>query len=165
MSARRRDSGRERVVGPSHRQLRVGEELRHALVKVLRDSHARDPDLRDANVTVTEVRVSPDLGNATAFVMPLGGRKSGSIIAALNRASTYFRTQVAHAVQLRRAPRISFALDTSFSYAEKIDGLLHAPEVQRDLGADAEADVPEPETTAPEAPRSEAPESEANGQD
>jgi ribosome-binding factor A len=138
VSARRRDSGRERVVGPSQRQLRVGEELRHALVEILRDNHARDPDLRDANVTVTEVRVSPDLGNATAFVMPLGGQKSGSIVAALNRASAYFRTQVAHAVQLRHAPRISFALDTSFSYAEKIEGLLHAPEVQRDLADDAE---------------------------
>ena len=95
------------------------------------------------NVTVTEVRVSPDLGNATAFVMPLGGQKAGSIIAALNRASTYFRTQAAHAMQLRHAPRISFALDNSFSYAEKIDGLLHAPEVQRDLTGDAEAPLSE----------------------
>ena len=146
MSARRRDSGRERVVGPSQRQLRVGEELRHALVQILRDNHARDPDLRDANVTVTEVRLSPDLGNATAFVMPLGGQKSGSIIAALNRASTYFRTQAAHAMQLRHAPRISFALDTSFSYAEKIDGLLHAPEVQRDLTVDADPEAPDSDT-------------------
>jgi ribosome-binding factor A len=113
------------------------------LVEILRDNHARDPDLRNANVTVTEVRISPDLGNATAFVMPLGGQKSGSIIAALNRASTYFRTQAAHVMQLRHAPRISFALDTSFSYAEKIDGLLHTPEVQRDLSADPED--PEPE--------------------
>ena len=148
MSARRRDSGRERVVGPSQRQLRVGEELRHALVQILRDNHARDPDLRDANVTVTEVRLSPDLGNATAFVMPLGGQKAGSIIAALNRASIYFRTQAAHAMQLRHAPRISFALDTSFTYAEKIDGLLHTPEVQRDLTSD-------PEATDSEAPNSE----------
>jgi ribosome-binding factor A len=155
VSARRRDSGRERVVGPSQRQLRVGEELRHALVQILRDNHARDPDLRDANVTVTEVRLSPDLGNATAFVMPLGGQKSGSIIAALNRASIYFRTQAAHVMQLRHAPRISFALDTSFSYAEKIDGLLHAPEVQRDLTGDADS----------EASESEAPDSEASGQD
>ena len=92
MSARRRDRGREAAVGPSQRQLRVGEEVRHALVEILRDNHARDPDLQNVNVTVTEVRISPDLGNATAFVMPLGGQKSGSIIAALNRASAYFRT-------------------------------------------------------------------------
>ena len=142
MSARRRDSGRERVVGPSQRQLRVGEEIRHALVEILRDNHARDPDLQNVNVTVTEVRISPDLGNATAFVMPLGGQKSGSIIAALNRASAYFRTQLAHAVQLRHAPRISFALDTSFSYAEKIDGLLHTPEVERDLSHDHDPNHP-----------------------
>jgi len=136
VSARRRESGRGGAAGPSQRQLRVGEEIRHALVEILRDSHARDPDLQNVNVTVTEVRISPDLGNATAFVMPLGGQKSGSIIAALNRASAYFRTQLAHAVQLRHAPRIAFALDTSFSYAEKIDGLLHTPEVERDLGHD-----------------------------
>ena len=140
MSARRREGGRGIAAGPSQRQLRVGEEIRHALVEILRDSHARDPDLQNVNVTVTEVRVSPDLGNATAFVMPLGGQKSGSIIAALNRASAYFRTQLAHAVQLRHAPRIAFALDTSFSYAEKIDGLLHAPEVQRDLLSNPEPD-------------------------
>jgi ribosome-binding factor A len=136
VSARRRDRGREAAVGPSQRQLRVGEEVRHALVEILREGHARDPDLRDANVTVTEVSISPDLANAMAFVMPLGGRKSGSIVAALNRAAPYFRSQLAHAVQLRHVPRLSFALDTSFSYAEKIDGLLHIPEVERDLQAD-----------------------------
>jgi ribosome-binding factor A len=133
VSARRREIGRAGAAGPSQRQLRVGEEIRHALVEILRDSHARDPDLQNVNVTVTEVRISPDLANATVFVMPLGGQKSGSIVAALNRASAYFRTQLAHAVQLRHAPRISFALDTSFGYAEKIEGLLHTPEVERDL--------------------------------
>ena len=143
MSVRRRTGERGVASGPSQRQLRVGEELRHALVEILRDNHARDPDLRDANVTVTEVKVSPDLTNATAFVMPLGGQKTDVTVAALNRASAYFRTQVAHAVQLRHAPRISFALDTSFSYAEKIDGLLHTPEVERDLHRDP--DHPEAE--------------------
>jgi ribosome-binding factor A len=142
VSVRRRTGERAIASGPSQRQLRVGEELRHALVEILRDNHARDPDLRDANVTVTEVKVSPDLSNATAFVMPLGGEKINVTVAALNRASVYFRTLVARSVQLRHAPRISFALDTSFSYAEKIDGLLHAPEVQRDLQANPE---PEPD--------------------
>lgn len=142
MSARRREGGRGSPVGPSQRQLRVGEELRHTLVGILRDNHARDPDLRDANVTVSEVRVSPDLSNATVFVMPFGGQKIGSTVAALNRAAPYFRTLVAHAVNLRHAPRITFELDTSFSYAAKIDDLLHAPEVQRDLVPDAEGDEP-----------------------
>jgi ribosome-binding factor A len=140
VSVRRRTGERGTAPGPSQRQLRVGEELRHALVEILRDNHARDPDLRDANVTVTEVKVSPDLSNATAFVMPLGGQKTDVTVAALNRASVYFRTLVARSVQLRHAPRISFALDTSFSYAAKIDGLLHAPEVQRDLRANPEPD-------------------------
>ena len=133
MSARRRDSGRGGAVGPSQRQLRVGEELRHALVTILREGHARDPDLQNANVTVTEVRVSPDLTNATAFVMPFAAANKEATVAALNRASVYFRTQIAHAVQLRHAPRVSFALDTSFGNAERIEGLLRAPEVQRDL--------------------------------
>ena len=133
MSVRRRNGERGIASGPSQRQLRVGEELRHALVEILRDNHARDPDLRDANVTVTEVKVSPDLSNATAYVMPLGGQKIAVTVAALNRASVFFRMQIAKAVQLRHAPRIFFALDNSFSYAEKIEGLLHAPEVQRDL--------------------------------
>jgi ribosome-binding factor A len=133
VSARRRESGRGGAVGPSQRQLRVGEEVRHALVEILREGHARDPDLRNVNITVTEVRISPDLANATAYVMPLGGRNIGSVLAALNRASPYFRTQLAHAVQLRHVPRISFEIDSSFSYAERIEGLLHKPEVERDL--------------------------------
>ncbi len=140
MSARRREGGRGIAAGPSQRQLRVGEEIRHALVEILRDSHARDPDLQNVNVTVTEVRISPDLANATAFVMPLGGRKVGSIVAALNRAAPYFRTQLAHAVQLRHAPRISFEVDSSFSYAERIEGLLHSPEVERDLDHHSDAE-------------------------
>jgi ribosome-binding factor A len=140
VSVRRRGGERGNAPGPSQRQLRVGEELRHALVAILRESHARDPDLRDANVTVTEVKVSPDLSNATVFVMPFGGERTKPIVAALNRASVFFRTQVARSVQLRHAPRISFALDNSFSYAAKIDGLMHTPEVQRDLVANSRAD-------------------------
>jgi ribosome-binding factor A len=118
--------------------LRVGEELRHALVEILRDNTARDPDLQDANVTVTEVRVSPDLANATAFVMTLGGANADQTVAALNRASVYFRTRLAKSVQLRHAPRVSFALDTSFVYGARIEDLLRAPEVQRDLTPDGD---------------------------
>lgn len=140
MSARRREGGRgSPAAGPSQRQLRVGEELRHALVGILRDSHARDPDLQNANVTVTEVKVSPDLANATAFVMPFGGEHIKETIAALNRASVYFRMQIAKSVQLRHVPKVFFALDTSFSYAEKIEGLLRDPEVRRDLVRNSDA--------------------------
>jgi len=129
----RRDVG---AAGPTQRQLRVGEELRHALVEILRDNHARDPGLQNLNVTVTEVRVSPDLSQATAFVMPFGGGNAPETLAALNRASAYFRGRLAKTVQLRHAPRVSFALDTSFGYAERIEDLLRKPDVRRDLAPD-----------------------------
>lgn len=133
---RRRETGRPGGAGPSQRQLRVGEELRHALVEILREGHARDPALRDANVTVTEVRVSPDLTNATAYVMTLGGVHADETVTALNHAAAYFRAQLAHAVQLRHAPRLSFALDTSFLHGARIADLLNDPAVKRDLPQD-----------------------------
>jgi ribosome-binding factor A len=122
----------------------VGEELRHALVGILRDIHAADPALQDINVTVTEVRISPDLGHATAFVVPFAGQNKDETLAALNRAAPYFRTRLVHAVELRRAPRISFSLDTSFGYAAHIEELLRAPAVKRDIEAEA-AEPPDAE--------------------
>jgi ribosome-binding factor A len=119
--------------GPSQRQLRVGEELRHALAQILDRHELRDPALQDVTVTVTEVRVSPDLKTATAFVMPLGGGHAAETIAALKRSAPYLRGLVARSVQLRHAPQLGFALDTSFDQASRIDALLHRPEVARDL--------------------------------
>ncbi len=130
---KRRDGGNNAAKGPSQRQLRVGEEIRHTLADIFRRGEFRDPELMDLNVTVSEVRISPDLKNATAFVMPLGGSKP-ELVAALNRASAFLRTQVAHEIRLPYAPRLSFQLDTSFDYAEKIDRLLHDPHVARDMG-------------------------------
>ena len=130
---------RERA-GPSQRQLRVGEELRHTLVEILREGGAHDPQLQNLNVTVTEVRISPDLKHATAFIMPLGGAHASETVAALNRASAFFRKRMAAAVTLRYTPSISFALDTSFAYAERIDGLLHNPAVRRDIEAATDSD-------------------------
>jgi ribosome-binding factor A len=124
----------------SQRQLRVGEEIRHALADILRRGELRDPALHDANVTVTEVRISPDLKNATAFVLPLGGGHP-ELVPALNRASAFLRTQVAHEVRLPHAPRLSFQLDASFDYAANIDRLLHKSEVARDLDADPEGEA------------------------
>lgn len=123
----------------SQRQLRVGEEIRHALADILRRGELRDPVLHDANVTVTEVRISPDLKNATAFVLPLGGGHP-ELVPALNHAAAFLRTQVAHEVRLPHAPRLSFQLDASFDYAAKIDQLLHKSEVARDLDAAAASD-------------------------
>ncbi len=119
---------------PSQRQLRVGEELRHALAWILERGEVRDPGLGGAAVTVTEVRISPDLGNATAFVMPLGGAHVPNVIEALNRAAPFVRRQLGKAVKLKRLPALDFVADTSFDEAGRIEGLLKTPAVARDLG-------------------------------
>jgi ribosome-binding factor A len=117
----------------SQRQLRVGEEIRHALAGLLRPGELRDPALFDANVTVTEVQLSPDLRNATAFVMPLGGANAADIIAGLKRSAPYLKGQLAKLVRLRRVPNLSFALDDAFDSAERIATVLRSEAVARDL--------------------------------
>ena len=93
----------------------------------------RDPDLAAAQVTVTEVRISPDLKHATAFVARLGRSDVDALLPALKRAAPYFRAQLASAMRLRVAPDVSFQPDATLEYAVKIDRLLHRPEVARDL--------------------------------
>src|SRR5215471_7201509 len=90
--------------GISQRQLRVGEELRHALSRILRAGECRDPALENASITVTEVRMSPDLRNATAFVMPLAGTNAAEIVAGLERSVSFLKGRVAREVALRNAP-------------------------------------------------------------
>ena len=128
---------------PSQRQLRVGEELRHALADLLRRGDFRDPELQNLNVTVTEVRISPDLRNATAFVTVLGGGDIQPALAALRRAAAFLRGQIGREVKLRHVPTIGFEGDTSFDYASHINDLLHDPAVARDLvnGDDEEEDA------------------------
>jgi ribosome-binding factor A len=131
------------VSGPrpvSQRQLRVGEELRHALSQLLRTGAMRDPALREANITVSEVRVSPDLKNATAFVMPLAGAKTDEIMAGLKRGAVFLKGQVARMVELRQVPNIVFAVDEAFDNAARIAALLARPEVARDLHPLTDAD-------------------------
>ncbi len=123
---------------PSQRQLRVGEELRHRLAELLRPGELRDPALHDANVTVTEVRLSPDLRNATAFVMPLGGANAEEIIAALRRSAPFLKGRLARLIELRHMPNLAFALDNAFDSAARISALLARPEVERDLHPDPE---------------------------
>ena len=131
---------------PTARQRRVSEELRHALVRALGHARFADPLLAEANITVTEVRVSPDLKNATAFATPLGGAELGPTIAALNRASGYLRGLLAEEVRLRHLPRLSFEADRSFDEASRIDAILHRPRVAADLaeesGGDGDAEEP-----------------------
>jgi ribosome-binding factor A len=118
---------------PGQRQLRVGEELRHVLADILGRGGLRDPALQGRAITVTEVRISPDLKNATAFIVPLGGEHSPEVMAALRRSAPYLRTVIASRIELRYAPQIGFELDRTFDYAQRIDELLHRPDVRKDL--------------------------------
>ncbi|MAI49518.1 MAG: ribosome-binding factor A [Rhodospirillaceae bacterium] len=130
----------------SQRQLRIGEVIRHALVQLIGRGEANDPGLDGVTITVTEVRVSSDLRNATAFVMPLGGTGSNEILESLRRAAPFFRRRVASEVDLRRLPSLSFELDSSFDNAGHIDALLRSPAVSADVYVPDEVDVEEDET-------------------
>lgn len=116
------------VKAPSQRQLRVGEELRHALAEVLSRDELRDPALSGVSITVSEVRASPDLRSATAFVMPLGGGDTATVLAALNRAAGFLRGRVGRTVRLKFAPAFRFEADTAFEEAGRIDALLRDAE-------------------------------------
>jgi ribosome-binding factor A len=124
---------RREAAGPSQRQLRVAEEIRHVLAGVFERRDFRDQDLAEAEITVAEVRISPDLKHATAFVSRLGRSDIDALLPALQRATPYLRGQIAHALRLKFAPDLSFQPDHALDYAAKIDRLLHRPEVARDL--------------------------------
>ncbi len=119
---------------PSQRQLRVAEEIRHVLAGVFARGEVRDPELADVLITVTEVRIGPDLKRATAFVTRLGRSDIAEKLPALKRAAPFLRGQVAKELRLRLAPDLSFQADTSIDYAMHVDSLLRAPDVARDLG-------------------------------
>lgn len=121
--------------GPSLRLLRVGENVRHAISSILSRGDVQDPDLATASVTVSEVRVSPDLRNATVFVMPLGGDPDMKITKALNRNSAFLRGEMSKVVHMKYMPRLKFKLDESFDEATHIDQLLRDPRVTRDTHA------------------------------
>ncbi len=133
--SRRRSSDKENRA-PGQRQLRVGEELRHLLAELLERGDMRDPDLRGASITVTAVDISPDLRNATAFVMPLGGQDEARLLAAMRRAAPWFRARVGERAGLRHAPEIRFEVDRTFDEADKIGALLRRPDVARDIKDD-----------------------------
>ena len=126
----------------SQRQLRVGEMLRHAMVDVLAHAHIRDEDLQGRSVTVTEVAVSPDLQNATVYVMSLGGKDQEIVTAALNRCAKFLRGELGRQVTLRRVPVLNFRLDTSFDDADAIGSLLQSPRVAQDLDGEDDQDGP-----------------------
>jgi ribosome-binding factor A len=119
----------------SQRQLRVGEELRHIVAEIFQADRLHDPDLVGKVITATEVRVSPDLRNATVYVMPLGTNpdEEKSVLQALGRAAPHITSLVAGQLRARRAPRLTFQRDDSFDKAQSIDALLRDPKVARDL--------------------------------
>ena len=116
------------------RQLRVAEQVRHLLVEILHRGRFRDADLADARrITVTAVEIGPDLKHATAFVMPLGGENADTFLAALNRASGFFRSELANRMELRYTPKITFKIDHSFDEVARIEKLLQHETVRKDL--------------------------------
>ena len=123
--------------GPSQRQLRVGEQVRHALADVLARGEIRDDIIENTVISVSEVRMSPDLKIATAFVAPLAAKDDDAVIKALAQNAKFIRGRVSGALrQMKYMPEVRFRDDTSFDNYQKIDELLRSPEVARDLNHD-----------------------------
>jgi ribosome-binding factor A len=127
---------RHRPSGPTQRMLRVGELVRHALAGLFARGEIEDEALAGVTITVPEVRMSPDLKLASAYVMPLGGERAAEIVAALNRHQRFIRGRVAPEIDLKFAPEMRFFVDETFEQFGKIDALLKSDRVQRDLHSD-----------------------------
>lgn len=122
--------------GPSQRMLRVGELVRHALADIFARGDIEDEALVGAVLTVPEVRMTPDLKLAKAYVMPLGGAYADEIVAVLNRHAKFIRGRVAPQINMKYAPEIRFYVDETFGEAGRIDALLRSDRVRRDLDDD-----------------------------
>jgi ribosome-binding factor A len=123
----------EKSTGPSQRQLRVGELIRHALAEMLARGEVHDDVLSAHVVTVPEVRMSPDLRLASIYVMPLGGKDVQAVVAALDRNKKSIRAEIARAINLKFAPDIRFLPDETFDEAQRIDRLLASDKVRQDI--------------------------------
>ena len=118
---------------PGQRQLRVGEVIRRALSEILARGDVHDEDLAHASITVSEVRASPDLRHATAYVLPLGGVNTREVVRALNRNKAELRRLVTDRIDLRFSPELTFEPDTRFDQMDRTRDLLRSPPVRRDL--------------------------------
>lgn len=126
---------------PSQRMLRVGEQVRAAITQVLQRGEVNDDVIEKTVISVSEVRMSPDLKMATAYVAPLGVSDHDAVIAALNKHAKFIRGRIGGQLrQMKYMPEVRFRDDTSFDNYQKIDALLRSPEVQRDLGTDEDKD-------------------------
>ena len=128
--------------GPRQRQLRVAEEIRHILAGILLRGDLRDPALLGVSITVSEVRISPDLKNATVYSLPFGKASVANVMKGLNRSAPYLRSQVGQALNLRYTPTLTFVPDQSFDEARHIEELLRSEKVARDL-KQSDDDAPE----------------------
>ena len=126
-----RDTGTGHM--PSQRQLRVGELVRHTMADMLTRGEVHDPVIEGHLITVPEVQMTSELRLATIYVMPLGGRDTDAVLAALERNKKFLRGEIAHRVNLKFAPEIRFRIDERFDEAERIEKLLRTPAVRRDL--------------------------------
>ena len=124
---------REQSSAPSQRQLKVGELIRHALAEIFTRGEIVDDVLSNYSLTVPEVRMTPDLKLATAYVMPLGGEGADEVVKHLAKHARFLRGELARRVNLRYMPEIRFKVDTSFESSRRIDELLDSPKVARDL--------------------------------
>ncbi len=136
-------SKRREARGPNQRQLRVGEEIRHLLAQVLERGELRDPDLLGKPMTITEVRATPDMKHATIFFMPLGGVDNEKAVAAMGRARSFLRHQIAKGLSMKYVPDLHFRLDETFDEASHINELLHSPQVAADIARVSDEDLDE----------------------
>ena len=131
-----RDKGQREGRAPSQRQLKVGETIRHALAEIFARGEIVDEVLDQYSLTVSEVRMTPDLKLATVFVLPLGGEGAADAVEHLDKHKRFLRGELARRVSLKFMPEIRFKIDTSFASSKRIDELLASPKVARDLDAD-----------------------------
>lgn len=129
----RSKSGSRSAKGPTQRQLRVGELIRHELATIFSRGDLRDPDLEGRIITCSEVRVSPDLRHATVYVSDLGGAHTPEVVAGLKRCRKFLRGEIGHRIETKFTPDLRFVADTLFDEAEKMEALLRSDRVARDV--------------------------------
>jgi ribosome-binding factor A len=140
---KRHDNRRGQAQGPSQRQLRAGELVRHALVDILREEELADPALAGVSVTISEVRMSPDLKHAICFVEPLGGGHADEVVAGLNRVARFLRGRLGRHIDMKFTPDLKFLHDESFDEAGRMARLFEDPRVRADVEAHHDDDGPE----------------------
>lgn len=132
-SSKSKSKAKAAAKGPSQRQLRVAENLRHQLSQIFTRVDIRDDDLKGAIITVSEIRTSPDMKNATVYVMPLGGKRTKEIVAALERHKKFLRGELSSRVHLKYMPVLNFKLDETFENSGRISDVLNSKKVAQDL--------------------------------